>query len=179
MMFPLSSTPRRTFGAVASLSAFGFALAGASCGSKANGSGGTDCAANPTLCPPGQTCWPINATTMGCIASLSSASVGASCVEQYDQATCGDGLICDSTDPSGAGVCAQYCGPTSACPAGYSCNGTHVGTNGPSVNLCRFSTGSTTPTEDGGQPGSIDEAGPLPDISFIPDALVDVTTAHQ
>ncbi len=179
MIFASPSTNRRAFGTFASLSVVGLALSGANCSSKGAGAGGeAECASTPTECPQGQTCWPTSATTLGCIASEPAAVAGATCTEQYNQATCGDGMLCDSTSPTGTGQCALYCGPTSACPAGYSCNTTQVGASGPMVDICRLAAQSTS--DDGGQPGqTVDAAGLLPDISYIPETSVDSSQARQ
>jgi hypothetical protein len=60
-------------------------------------------------------------------------------------------MLCDATDPDGSGQCTQYCSQSSPCPAGYSCRATQVGTGGPSVDICRATTETTSPG-DGGAP---------------------------
>src|ERR1700728_4636245 len=85
-------------------------LGGAHCSAKSGAANeGQSCLANPTQCPGGQTCWPTSATTFACITSQPSGAFGDSCVETISAATCGDGLFCDATDPTGEGQCTQYC----------------------------------------------------------------------
>jgi hypothetical protein len=183
MMFDLPASPRRSFGVISSVSLLGFVLAGVNCSSKGGGGAtGASCATDQTVCSSGETCWPTSATTIACITSLKSAALGAACVEEYNHATCGDGMLCDATDPSGNGHCAQYCSPSAPsaqCPTGYSCEVTQLGSSGPTVELCRV-TPPPPPSDDGGaDAGSYDEGGELPDISFIPDVGLDTGPARQ
>lgn len=183
MKFAFPALQRRAFGVVSSVSILGVALAGANCSSKGSGAGpGASCQADPTACAAGETCWPVSATALACLASLKGVSVGAPCVEAYNHATCGDGMLCDSNDPTGKGQCAQYCGPNTPCPAGYECDATQVGT-GATVDLCRVAPPGTGQGDGGdasvSDEGGDDGAGELPDISYIPDVALDVAPAHQ
>ena len=106
------------------------------------------------VCPSGQTCWPVTATTLQCIPSETGAAFGTSCIEQYDKATCADGMLCDATGSTGNGTCTTYCSETEACQSGYSCRTTQVGSDGPFVSICRLTTATSpedagTPPEDG------------------------------
>jgi hypothetical protein len=175
-MFDLPTSPRQAFGVVSSVSVLGLALVGAHCSSKA--SAVASCAANPTACSAGETCWPTGPTTLQCLASLKSAGVGAACVEAYNQVTCGDGMLCDATDSSGNGQCVMYCGSAADCPTGSSCETIQVGSTGPTVSVCRIAPASP----DGGRDGGVyyvDGGVELPDISYIPDVALDTGPAHQ
>jgi hypothetical protein len=184
MPFAFPALRRRAFGVVSTVSVLGVALAGAHCSSKGGGAdgAGTSCQSDPTVCAPGETCWPVSPTTLTCLASLKGTAVGAACVEAYDHVTCGDGMLCDSNDPSGKGQCAQYCGPTTPCPAGYECDATQVG-SGATVDLCRVAPPGMGGADGGdastGDEGTDEGAVELPDIYYIPDVALDVGPAHQ
>ncbi len=157
-------------------------IAGVDCSSSSGGGAAeaSSCLANPAQCPAGQTCWPTSPSTFACLASNASAGVGDSCVEKYNDATCADGLLCDSTNPDGTGQCAQYCGAQTACPMGYACHTTAVGSAGVPVDICRPAAPTSPIMNDAGPPETYEEGGSLPDIEFsIPDVVVETGPAQQ
>src|SRR5215467_11488650 len=116
--------------------------------SSSSGPPGNDCSADPSQCAAGTTCWPVDGVpNMRCIASQSGAVFGASCTLSPARATCGDGLACDQSSIQG-GSCTPYCGTNlPACPAGFRCDITHVGSaDGPAIEICR----PAPPSNDGG-----------------------------
>ena len=172
---------RRRFlslGALAFLSVVSVALAGVSCSSRSSATAGVSCLSDPTVCAEGETCWPTSASTFSCIASKPGAGVGASCSEAYNVATCADGMLCDSTSPDGEGECAQYCSTTIACPTGYACRTTQVGTGGVTVDVCRVAPLTPTPSEDAGDDQTF-EGGELPDIKAFLDVFADTGPIRQ
>jgi hypothetical protein len=143
------------------------AVALACSSSKAGGVGpGSPCPADPSQCPAGTTCWPADSmSTLKCLPSNPGNGFGAKCVENVGQATCSDGLACDQTSASG-GSCTYYC-VSRVCPTGYNCHQTHVGMNGPAIDICRAGGPPPPPPPDDG--GGCDDCG----IGPIPDATVD------
>ena len=142
-------------------------LVGAACSSTsspAKAGPAPACQAN-SACPQGTTCWPTSQTTFGCIASDPTAGFGAPCTERINQATCADGMLCDSAVDSGAGSCTSYCTSDSVCPAGFACRNTTAGTT--SVNICRPASGNPPPAQDAGTV-IIDDGGDSFDVYLGP-----------
>ena len=154
----------RTFAALF-LVAVGFSIGGgAGCASNSSSSGGSDCSANPTQCPQGQTCWPVTQTAFGCVPSQPTGTFGSQCIEQYGKATCADGMLCDATDPTGNGTCTSYCTGGGACPQGYECHATAAGNSGPTVDICRAATAPPPPSSEEGGIGIGDGGG---DVAYL------------
>ena len=100
-----------------------------------NADAGGSCAADPFQCPQGQTCWPIGATTLACLASRPSAGVGASCEDSINLATCADGLACISPTLTANGSCRTATPLTLPCRR-LVAQGDVGGDAGPVVQLC-------------------------------------------
>jgi hypothetical protein len=91
-----------------------------------------------------------------CVASGRGA-FAAPCDNTIGAATCGDGLTCDQVGPE-KGACTHFCDEATACPQGYGCYETHVGSpSGPTLLVCR--PGVPTGAPEGGGGGSDDDAG--------------------
>jgi hypothetical protein len=138
--------------------------------SSATPSNGPSCLATPTLCPAGQTCWPTSSSDFACVPSASGVVAGTSCVESVAVATCGDGMLCDATNPDGEGQCAAYCEASDSCPSGYTCQATTVSGGSATISICRVPPPTTTTTPDGGPLPTADGGQTPPDAAItIPD----------
>lgn len=159
---------RGTAGISATLTAGMIALAIAAC-SSSNASPpapGASCLSAPSMCPSGQTCWPVDkALDFSCIPSQPKGAFGSACNDSIGVATCSDGQTCDSTSSGMAGTCTLYCDPIEGplCPYGFTCFSTNVGgPTGPSIKVCRATPASDAGTSnDGGFMGV--DGGPPPD----------------
>ncbi len=107
------------------------------------------CLSDPTSCSSGETCWPLDETHFGCIASLGTGTFGQSCQNTFGAATCTDGFACDQTTPTN-GVCMPYCGTTTKCPGGYTCSPVAAGDAGATISVCRTTPSTTTIGTQGG-----------------------------
>ena len=112
-------------------------LAVSACSSSSSSTPPASCLSDPASCGAGHTCWPVDTVPNFACVTSGPAAFAAPCDNTIGQATCGDGLTCDQLGPS-KGACTSFCDANTACPNGYSCWETHVGSaNGPALDLCR------------------------------------------
>lgn len=132
------------------------------------------CNLDPSECPSGKTCWPVDTTTLAfaCLNSKPGAGQGAACTPTVGQPDCGDAMFCftPATPAGQTGVCSAYCDPTKPmCAAGTTCLAVEIpfpdGGAGPMFHICY----GATPLVDGGTP--TDAAASFD--SAVPDAALE------
>jgi hypothetical protein len=100
----------------------------------------SDCDPEPSLCPAGQTCWPVDdALDFQCLPTTAEAGVGDPCQNTIGVPTCGPGLFCFAP-PQGASACIPYC--DTKVPNNTAAQLVSGGARGPVVSICFPDAGS-------------------------------------
>lgn len=82
---------------------------------------GPGCTTDPSACPAGTTCWPVDITgRYDCLSAPPAQTPGSPCTIELGQADCAEGSFCYPTAAT-SGICSPFCASSADC-GGAACN---------------------------------------------------------